>query len=189
MTPDVQIDCPVSNLLQRVLRSMLPCSLVTVMASAGLWLAAVPTSHAKTTATVLPSGDAIELSGEGAAAAFKTTIPIHRSGTVRYFSAGVGLEERRADYPPFPLKLILVAGPKAYLSKVDLTIANESGTVRVDIPGDHVTGPWVFVDLPAGTYHIQGVSRGERVEQKGVRITAGKTRKVYLRWPRAPDLF
>lgn len=189
MTPDVRIDSLVPRLLQRVLRSLLPCSIGAILACAMVWLCAVPTTQAVTTATVLPSGDAIELSGEGAAAAFKTTIPIHRSGNVRYFSAGVGLEERQATYPAFPLKLIFVAGPRAYLSKVDVTITNDSGTVRVDIPSDHVNGPWVFVDLPAGTYHIEGVSRGDRVEQKRVRVSEGQTRTVYLRWPRAAELF
>ena len=141
------------------------------------------------TATLLPSGDAIELKGEGAGASFKTTMPVHRSGGIRYFSAGVGLEERQAEYPPFSLKLILVAGPKAYLSKVGVTITNDSGTVRVDIPGDDVDGPWLFVDLPDGTYHIEAVSRGDQVEQGGVRVSGGKMRTVYLRWPRAPELF
>lgn len=160
---------------------------VGLVTLAGLLFTAA--GDAATTATVVPSGDAIELTGEGSAASFKTTIPVHRSGGIRYFSAGVGMEERQAEYPPFSLKLILVAGPKAYLSKVGVTITNDSGTVRVDIPSDNVDGPWLFVDLPDGTYHIQAVSRGDQVEQRGVRVSGGRTRTVYLRWSRAPELF
>ena len=187
MTPDVQIESRVSRPKQWVPQSV--PHRATLLACTLQWLCTVPHSYADTTATMLPSGDAIELSGEGAAASFKTTIPVYRSGEVRYFSAGVGLEERLAKYPAFPLKLIFVAGPKAYLSKVSVTITNDSGTVRVDIPGDHVNGPWLFVDLPAGTYNIEAVSRGDRIEQAGVRATQGKTRTVYLRWPRGPRLF
>lgn len=188
MTPDMQIDSPVSRLVRRAFHRML-LALTTILACSLLWLPAMPQSQAATSATMLPSGEAIELSGQGAQAAFKTTIPVHRSGNVRYFSAGVGLEERQADYPPFPLKLIFVAGPRAYLSKVGVTITNDSGTVRVDIPSDHVTGPWLFVDLPAGTYDVEAVSLGERLEKTGVRVPTGRTRTIYLRWPRGPELF
>lgn len=153
------------------------------------WLLIAPPTNAATTATLLPSGDAIELTGEGAAAPFKTTIPVHRSGGIRYFSAGVGMEERHAEYPPFSLKLILVAGPRAYLSRVGVTITDDSGAVRVDIPSDHVDGPWVFVDLPDGTYNIEAVSRGDRAERTAIRVSGGRTRTVYLRWSRAPELF
>lgn len=188
MTPDVQTDSPAFGLVPRTRKAafLFPAPLVAGILA---WFCMAPTSQAATTATMRPSGDAIEISGEGTAAAFKTTIPVHRTGDVRYFSAGVGLEERQAEYPPFPLKVIFVAGPKAYLSKVNVTITNDSGTVRVDIPSDHVNGPWLFVDLPAGTYRIEGATRGDRVEMKNVRVTQGKTRTVYLRWPRGPQLF
>ena len=187
MTVDATMRASRNHLIRRGTQGL--CTLAFAIMGvtlAGLLLA--PAGIAAT-ATLLPSGDAIELTGEGPAASFKTTIPIHRSGGIRYFSAGVGLEERQAEYPPFSLKLILVAGPKAYLSKAGVTITNDSGTVRVDIPGDNVDGPWVFVDLPDGTYHIEAVSRGDQVEQRGVRVSEGKTRTVYLRWPRAPELF
>ncbi len=154
-----------------------------------VWLLLTPPGDAATTATMLPSGDAIELTGDLERRGRTVTIPIHRSGGIRYFSAGVGMEERQAEYPPFSLKLILVAGPKAYLSKAGVTITNDSGTVRVDIPSDNVNGPWVFVDLPDGTYDIEAVSAGEQVDQRGVHVREGRTRTVYLRWPRGPELF
>lgn len=188
MTPDILTDSPISRLLHRALEATFLLA-APLLAGTLVWLFAVPPSQAVTTATMRPSGDAIELSGEGAAAGFKTTIPVHRSGGIRYFSAGVGLEERQAEYPTFPLKVIFVAGPRAYLSKVSVTITNESGTVRVDIPSDDVNGPWLFADLPAGTYRIEGVNRGDRVELTGIRVTEGKTRTVYLRWPRGPELY
>ncbi len=186
------VDAPIRASRNRLLRWTWQGREPLALAITGIMfacLALAPSGDAATTATLLPSGDAIELTGEGAGATFKTTIPVHRSGGIRYFSAGVGLEERQAEYPPFPLKVIFVAGPKAYLSKVGVTITNDSGTVRVDIPSEQVSGPWLFVDLPAGTYRIEGVSRGDRVEQKGVRVTEGRSRTVYLRWARGPAPF
>src|SRR3990172_12702215 len=66
---------------------------------------------ASSTATVTPSGDgiAVEYSDEDGAKSV-LTLPLHKAGAVRYFSAGVGTEERAAQYPTFPLKLVFVAG-------------------------------------------------------------------------------
>lgn len=165
------------------------CVTAALVCAVVAWLVPAPRGDAKTTATLLPSGDAIELTGEGAGNPFMTTIPVHRSGGVRYFSAGVGLEERQAEYPPFAVKLILVAGPKAYMSRADVTITRTDGSQRVDIPKEHVEGPWLFVDLPAGTYDISAVSQGLTVERRGVEVSGNDTTTVYLRWPRGPELF
>ncbi|HZC67841.1 MAG TPA: hypothetical protein VE201_04405, partial [Nitrospirales bacterium] len=66
----------------------------------------------------------LQISGDGGTP-IKETIPIHRVGSIRYFSAGIGLEERSAQYPSFPLKLVFVAGRKAYLSQVSVTITGQ----------------------------------------------------------------
>ena len=54
--------------------------------------------------------------------------------------------------------------------------------MRVRIPGDQVTGPWLFVDLPAGTYDIS-VARRDRAEIKQrVAVIPGRTKVAYFRW-------
>ena len=82
-----------------------------------------------------------------------------------------------------PLKLSWVAGEKAYLSRVAVMIRDQAGTVQLDIPEGHVNGPWIFVDLPDGTYDVAGVSGSETQERKNVAIRSGSVRTVYLRWP------
>jgi hypothetical protein len=140
-------------------------------------------SLAAGTARVTPSGDGIEVEyASDAGTISKEVIPLMKSGDIRYFSAGVGVEERQVHYPPFPLKIILVAGDKAYLSRTSITISDAPGAVRLQIPEDHVAGPWVFVDLPPGTYKITGTRDGQSVVTDRVSVRADGTTTVYLRW-------
>ena len=112
----------------------------------------------------------------------RETIPIHRVGSIRYFSAGVGLEERSAKYPPFPLKLVFVAGPKAYLSQISVMIMDREGKVHLQIPPAQVTGPWLFLDLPPGNYDISAEGPGKASIKEHVTLSAKETKTIYLRW-------
>jgi hypothetical protein len=110
------------------------------------------------------------------------TLPLHQKGNIRYFSAGVGLEERMAEYPPFSLKVVFTAGGKPYLSGVSVTIQQITRGTVLTIPNDQVEGPWLFVDLPTGVYDVSAVHHDSRQELKGVKVEAGKQRVIHLRW-------
>ena len=133
-------------------------------------------------ARVLPSGDGIQMEYQGAEGTQQDVIPLYRAGTVRYFSAGIGLDERGADYPPFALKLVFTAGGKPFLTGVTVTIQGPKGTEKIVIPGERVTGPWLFVDLPAGTYDISAAQADQTQALKSVKVERGKTTVVHLRW-------
>ena len=75
-------------------------------------------------ARVGPSGEFIELEHRRDGQIVKDHLPLHQRGNLRYFSAGVGLEERQAEYPPFSLKLVFTAGGKPYVTGVDVAIRN-----------------------------------------------------------------
>ena len=80
------------------------------------------------------------------------------------------------------MKLVFVAGPKAYVTQVAVTIKDTKTDMLVRIPSDQVTGPWLFVDLPAGTYDITAV-RGDRAGgTQRVEIVPGRTKVAYFRW-------
>ena len=134
-------------------------------------------------AQMTSSGDAIEISypGEGGTQ-FNETIPVYHAGKIRYFSTGVGLEERTAQYPRFPLKLVFVVGAKAYLSQVAVTITDEEGGKLLDVPAEKVTGPWLFVDIPPGTYKISGSGPNGVRAQDRITIASDQVKTVYLRW-------
>jgi hypothetical protein len=134
-------------------------------------------------ARVLPSGDGVQLDYQGVEGVQHDIIPLYQVGAVRYFSAGIGLDERQADYPSFALKLVFTAGGKPFLTGVTVTIQGPKGMDKIVIPGELVTGPWLFVDVPAGTYDISGVQGDQPQALKAVKVERGKTTVVYLRWP------
>jgi hypothetical protein len=160
---------------------VLPFLLFTI----GWWGGTGPaTGSAQVTATsrILPTGDALELTYQANGETWTDQIPLHRAGPVRYFSAGVGMAERAAEYPPFPLKLVLTAGGKPFVARVGVQVASHDGTINLLIPPDHVTGPWLFLDLPAGTYDLTGTRGEDRPQLRRVTVQSGLSQTLYLRF-------
>lgn len=155
---------------------------VVVSALFVAFLAWYQLGEAAAVARLSPTGDAIEIEHDSDGITSRSRIPVHRAGDIRYFSAGVGLEEREATYPAFPLKLIFVAGAKAYLSQVAVTMTDSKGTEVLRVPTDHVTGPWLFIELPAGSYRVTASRRDGTQVTEQVRLSPGGTRVVHLRW-------
>lgn len=155
------------------------------------WLAlgGLPTpSEAGGVAKVSDSGEFIELSHDAEGRTVVDRLSLYRSGNVRYFSAGVGVEERMADYPPFSLKIVLTAGGKPFLAGASVTIRPAKGGSPLTIPREQVEGPWLFVDLPAGVYEVTAM-HGDRAQRlKSVKVEAGKQHVVYLRWNEDPGI-
>ena len=134
-------------------------------------------------ARIADSGDSVELCQQIDGRTVVESLPLYRSGSVRYFFDGIGMEERNADYPSFSLKLVFTAGGKPFLAGVAVTIRPEKGEPPISIPGDHVNGPWLFIDLPSGTYHLTAIHADRIQGLKDVTVEAGKMKTVYLRWP------
>ena len=133
-------------------------------------------------ARVAESGEMLELEYQVNGQVSKDSLPLYRADGVRYFSAGVGIEERSAQYPPFSLKLVFTAGGKPFLARVAVIIQPARGGLPISIPRDHVNGPWLFVDLPSDTYHLTAVYADQTQILKGVKVETGKTKTMYLRW-------
>ena len=155
-----------------------------IVACALCCLAGGDLAHAEGNSTVRigPSGEFLELQRASDGQIVKDYLPLRQSGNIRYFSAGVGLEERQADYPPFSLKLIFTAGGKPYLTGVEVAIRALKGKTAVSIPKEHMEGPWLFVDLPSGAYDITAVYGTQKRSLPGVKIVAGQQKTLYLRW-------
>jgi hypothetical protein len=132
-------------------------------------------------ARVGQSGEFLELEHQSTGQVVKDYLPLYRTAGIRYFSVGVGVEEREATYPPFSLKLVFTAGGKPYLAGVDVTIQPAKGAA-ITIPREQVEGPWLFVDLPSGTYDISATYGEHKQALKGIKVVGGKQKTVYLRW-------
>jgi len=133
------------------------------------------------------SGKFLELEEQGSGKVQKGFLPLYHVEGVRYFSAGVGMEERAVEYPPFGLKLVFTAGGKPFLAGVDVTIQWADGAAVTHIPGEQVEGPWLFVDLSPGTYDISASHAGRTQGLKGIKLEEGKQKTVHLRWPEDVD--
>lgn len=134
------------------------------------------------TARIAPAGDAIELETPTDIGVQRDVIPLYRKGEIRYFSAGVGQVEREATYPPFPLKLVFTAGGKPFVIGVAVIIRNAKGANVVTVPAEHLTGPWLFIDLPEGTYEVTATFGGHRQVITGITVKPGKSVTQHVRW-------
>jgi hypothetical protein len=156
-----------------------------IVLALALWICAggaFTYAEAGSSARIGQSGEYVELEWSSNGQIVKDYLPLYQVGKVRYFSAGVGLEERQAEYPPFSLKLIFTAGGKPYLSGVDVTIQPLNGEPVIKIPNKQVEGPWLFVDLPPGTYDISATYGTQTRASKAVKVASGQSKTVYLRW-------
>lgn len=141
-------------------------------------------------ARVLSEEEAVELEIPTDIGLQKERLPLFRSGAARYFSAGIGQVERAASYPPFPLKLVFTAGGKPFVSGVAVTLRQANGRMVLTIPKEHNTGPWLFIDLPEGTYHVEATLGGIIQEVRELKVRRGYVLTQHVRWAedRSPAL-
>lgn len=152
----------------------------------GLWISfcgGMSLAEGGPVARIGESGEFLELEYQVNGQVFKDSLPLYRADGVRYFSAGIGIDERTAEYPPFSLKLVFTAGGKPFLAGVAVTIQSAKGGPSINIPRDHVNGPWLFVELPSGTYHLTAIHADRTQGLKGVTVETGKMKTVHLRFP------
>lgn len=148
--------------------------LASVFLMVGIPLAVIASPHQTSKLEIPVPGDTIP----------KTlTFPLYEQAGIRYFSAGIGKEERGLPYPPYALKLIFVQGERAFLAGVSLEIHSKSGNEVISIPAEEVQGPWLFIDAPNGNYLIKATSSSGSTLEKSVKISGHTTSVVHFRWP------
>ncbi|MBS0170963.1 MAG: hypothetical protein JSR62_11460 [Nitrospira sp.] len=172
--------------MRRTNRAGLLSGIVAMM----LWITGANAVAGTAVARVLPTGDGIELEFPADAGSQKEVIPLFQSGTIRYFSAGIGQVEREAAYPPFALKLVFTAGGKPFVTGVGVTVRNAKGAAVLTIPREQSTGPWLFIDLPEGAYEVVASLGGVTHTMKSVAIRRGHVTTQHIRWAedRSPPL-
>jgi hypothetical protein len=115
--------------------------------------------------------------------AFSYTLPIYQIGNIRFLSAGIGLEERHASYPPFPLKLTFAQAGGAFVSGVSVTIKDMTGKDLLKISEDQTSGPWLFLDLAPGNYQVSAARKDGTTIQRSIQLPKGQSKSMHLHWP------
>lgn len=149
-------------------------SVITFFLVMAFPLFAIASAHQTSTLEIPLQGDTIP----------KTmAFPLYEQEGIRYFSAGIGKEERSLSYPPYSLKLIFVQGDRAFLAGVSLEIHKQDGGATISIPSEEVQGPWLFIDAPKGNYSIKATSSTGKSVERMVKISEKPTSVVHFRWP------
>jgi len=66
---------------------------------------------------------------------------------------------------------------------VSIHIAKEDGSQLLSIPGEEVDGPWLFINLPIGTYVVSGTNSQGTTIKKTTTVKPDKSVVVHFRWP------
>lgn len=106
-------------------------------------------------------------------------VPVLQYESVRYYSGGVGIEERRQLPQLYPLRVIFSTDRNQALCDADVTISSKGKPV---FRGRAQNGPWLVVDLPPGVYDIEAMQDGKLRHAKNVRLAQGKKRTVVMKW-------
>lgn len=103
---------------------------------------------------------------------------------VAYIAGGVG-ESGRAEInavqDQYSLKLVFAYTNGEFLAEVGVVITDSAGTTLVATDAD---GPWLLVDLAAGTYKVEATVNGETKAER-VTVPASGLKTVNMQWPPA----
>ena len=106
---------------------------------------------------------------------------VKAQGSVPAVSGGVSLNARdnmRSQTPPHNVKMVFALSTGNYVSDVHVKVTDKSGRAVID---DVSNGPWLFAQLPAGSYTATATYNGKAVTQ---RFSIGKgVRTANFRWP------
>jgi hypothetical protein len=109
------------------------------------------------------------------------------TSSIGVLSGGVGENARQElgqKAHGYELKLVFASTPSgSYLAGVPVTIRNQAGTTVVD---EVSQGPWMFVDLPSGSYTVKAAV-GNSVQTKNVVVRQDSNRTIHFRWPEKLD--
>ncbi len=101
---------------------------------------------------------------------------------IAFLSGGIGLTEReilKEMGKEYSLKLMFSNKKGEYLSDVIVKIFDQRGKAILTTGSN---GPWLFVDLPTGTYKIEASFRADRKRISQIKIERGKQKVFHLRW-------
>lgn len=111
-------------------------------------------------------------------AALLLALPTAGMAMVNTLSTGVGVDAR-VDHPEYSVRLSFAKASGPYLANIAVTVKDAQGRTVLDTVSN---GPWLFIDLPAGDYHV--VARDITGTMTGADFSAPSSGQnwVHLTW-------
>lgn len=112
-----------------------------------------------------------------------------QAGTIRYISGGIGIDSademraHRNDYPVAMTFLFSDCGVKQFTAGVQVLIETAGGEPLLETV---TVGPYLFLDLPAGSYRLDARSDLGAPQRRAFSVVAGKHLDLTVTWI-APD--
>jgi len=106
---------------------------------------------------------------------------VQQSGPVSFVSGGVddaSLDRMKSMVPGFNLKMVFALNSGAFLSDVNVTIADARGSQVLQTKSE---GPWLLAKLPAGTYQVVATEGGNPI-RRTVTVGSAKASDLEFRW-------
>lgn len=103
-------------------------------------------------------------------------------GRIAFLSGGVGQPEReilKERGKAYPLKLIFSNKKGEYLSDVVVKVFDRHGKVVLTTTSN---GPWIFIDLPSGIYHLEASFKAEKKRIPELHIEQGTQKVFSIQW-------
>lgn len=117
-------------------------------------------------------------------------LPVARqAGAIRYISGGIGIDSademraHRNDYPVAITFLFSDCGVKQFTAGIQVLIETAGGEPLLEAVTE---GPYLFIDLPAGSYRLEARSDLGEPQRRNFAVVAGKHLDLTVTWI-APD--
>ncbi len=110
-----------------------------------------------------------------------TETVVQHEGAVSYVSGGVAddsLDQMKSMSRDFNLKLVFALTSGAFLSDVDVAIADAKGNPVLVTTSE---GPWLLAKLPPGSYQVVATESGNSIKRR-IAVGGGKLSTVDFRW-------
>ena len=103
-------------------------------------------------------------------------------GNISFLSGGIGQNER--DFllekgKIYPLKLMFSNKKGEYLSNVLVKVYDKNNKMVLSTNSE---GPWFFIDLPKGIYHIEANFKGDKKTIPKLQIVKGTQKIISIQW-------
>ena len=100
---------------------------------------------------------------------------------IRVLSGGVGVGERLERNPAYSTKFVFSKrSTRGLLANIHIVISQDKGKKKILETTSF--GPWLFVDLPPGTYDVKGIREDGKIQSAKFSISGSRQRRVEHSW-------